>query len=176
MGDVYRVFVKGAPEKMVRYCSTILGENGKVQEFDEAGKDHAIGTVVTNFAKKQFRTLAVAYRDFSENEWSRMGSPDDKSDIKSKVQVEDGLTMVGIFGLKDTIRKGVRQAIETCHKAGINVRMLTGDNIQTARAIALEVGIIAEADLSDPEEIENVCMEGNDFRYQVGGEVNIEET
>ena len=84
---------------------------------------------MTNFAKKQFRTLAVAYRDFSENEWSRMGSPDDKSDIKSKVQVEDGLTMVGIFGLKDTIRKGVRQAIETCHKAGINVRMLTGDNI-----------------------------------------------
>ena len=50
--------------------------------------------------------------------------------------------MVGIFGLKDPLRPGIREAVETCHKAGINVRMVTGDNIDTARAMSLEAGII----------------------------------
>ena len=71
-----------------------------------------------------------------------MGSPHEMSDNKTKEQVESGLTMVGIFGLKDPLRDGIREAIENCHKAGIIVRMVTGENIKTARAISLEAGII----------------------------------
>lgn len=63
-------------------------------------------------------------------------------------KIEADLTMVGIFGLKDPLRPGIRDAVETCHKAGINVRMVTGDNIDTARAISLEAGIITQDDLS----------------------------
>ena len=67
--------------------------------------------------------------------------------------------MVGIFGYKDPIRKGIRQAIETCHKAGINLRIITGDNIVTARMIALDAGIISEADLAEDNKDNDVCME-----------------
>ena len=62
--------------------------------------------------------------------------------------------------MKDAIKKGTRQAIETCHKAGINVRMVTVDNIVTATAIALDAGIITEADIDDPEEHKIVCTDG----------------
>ena len=71
--------------------------------------------------------------------------------------------MVGIFGYKDPIRKGIRQAIETCHKAGINVRIITGDNERNSSMIALDAGIMSEADLADPKELKIVCMEGHDF-------------
>ena len=69
-------------------------------------------------------------------------------------------TMVGIFGLKDPLRPGIREAVETCHKAGINVRMVTGDNINTAKAISLDAGIIDQSHLNDQEDPEYVCMSG----------------
>jgi Ca2+-transporting ATPase len=66
-----------------------------------------------------------------------------------------------MFGLKDPLRPGIKDAVDTCRKAGINVRMVTGDNIDTARAISLEAGILTQADL-DPEQegAEYVCMTG----------------
>ena len=85
--------------------------------------------------------------------------------------------MVGIFGLKDPLRPGIREAVLTCHKAGINVRMVTGDNIDTARAISLEAGIISTADLDpDAEDAGYVCMTGKEFRDSVSGSVGLEET
>lgn len=62
--------------------------------------------------------------------------------VEDLEKVEENLTMVGMFGLKDPLRPGIKTAVETCHRAGINVRMVTGDNIDTARAISLEAGII----------------------------------
>lgn len=69
--------------------------------------------------------------------------------------------MVGIFGLKDPLRNGIADAIAKCHRAGINVRMVTGDNLITARAISLEAGIITEADLADGEDADILCMNGS---------------
>jgi len=60
--------------------------------------------------------------------------------------------MVGIFALKDPLRTGIREAVETCRKAGINTRMCTGDNIDTAKAISLEAGIITKEELERDSE------------------------
>lgn len=57
--------------------------------------------------------------------------------------------MAGIFGLKDPLRDGIKASVLACHKAGINVRMVTGDNIDTAKAISIEAGIITEQDLAN---------------------------
>jgi magnesium-transporting ATPase (P-type) len=89
--------------------------------------------------------------------------------------VEMDLTMAGIFGLKDPLRDGIKEAVATCHKAGINVRMVTGDNIDTARAISLEAGIITHDDLNeDAEDAQYVCMTGVEFRNAICGEVVME--
>ena len=52
--------------------------------------------------------------------------------------------MVGVFGLMDPLRPGIREAIVQCHKSGINVRMCTGDNIDTATAISLSAGLVSQ--------------------------------
>jgi len=80
--------------------------------------------------------------------------------------------MVAIFGLMDPLRPGIKEAIQTCNKAGINVRMCTGDNIDTATAISKEAGIITEEDLRDTEKADFLCMTGKDFRDRTG---NIQE-
>lgn len=83
------------------------------------------------------------------------------------------LTMISIWGIKDALRPGVKEAVQQCHKAGINVRMITGDNIVTARAIAIDAGIITEAELVDSEENQKyLCVEPYDLMDAIGGKVD----
>ena len=85
--------------------------------------------------------------------------------------LDTDLTMISICGIRDTLRPGVKQAVQVCHNAGINVRMVTGDNFHTARTIALEAGIITEADLADGENQKYLCMEGGELMNAIGGRV-----
>lgn len=95
----------------------------------------------------------MSYRDFSEAEWAALnGSQHGWKNAAFKEEVETDLTMVGVLALKDPLRDGIRKAVETCHHAGINVRMVTGDNINTAKAISVEAGIISQADLANNED------------------------
>ena len=71
--------------------------------------------------------------------------------------------MVGLLGIKDVLRQEVPRAIRKCKKAGVRVRMVTGDNLLTARAIAIECGII------DPNNKSSIVMNGADFIEKVGG-------
>ena len=87
--------------------------------------------------------------------------------------LEQGLTMICIYGLQDPLRDGIREAIAKCHAAGINVRMCTGDNIDTAKAIAKDAGILP-ANFDDTEDIhEYTCMTGHDFEELVIGSKTI---
>ncbi len=88
--------------------------------------------------------------------------------------MENGLTMVGIFGLMDPLRPGIRDAVEQCRRSGINVRMVTGDNLDTAIAISREAGIITDEDLATNED-GYLCMTGKQFREIVGGITSIQE-
>lgn len=72
--------------------------------------------------------------------------------------------LICIFGVRDIPRKEVPDAIAKCHRAGIKVRMVTGDNIITARAIAKDVGIIKDND-------DSLVMEGTEFSQLIGGVV-----
>lgn len=64
------------------------------------------------------------------------------------MSVESSLVMVGIFGLMDPLKPGIRASVEQCHRSGVNVRMVTGDNLDTAVAISKEAGIITDMDLN----------------------------
>jgi len=153
MGDKYRVFVKGAPEIVIQRCTKVIGEGGKIQSLSEQDKSHTIDNVVVGYAGRCLRALLMSYRDFSEAEWAALnGSQQGWKNAAFKEEVENDLTMVGVLALKDPLRDGIRQAVETCHKAGINVRMVTGDNINTAKAISVEAGIISQADLANNED------------------------
>ena len=75
----------------------------------------------------------------------------------------------------DPLRPGIPESVARCHKSGINVRMVTGDNIDTAIAISKQAHIVCDDDLLGGNEEGYVCMEGSRFRDMIGGEVTVDD-
>jgi Ca2+-transporting ATPase len=125
-----RSFCKGAPEIILGQCDTVLNSEGDITPMSEIQRQNILNKI-NSFASKALRTLCIAFKDLNE-------IYDDQS------IPEDGYTLIALFGIKDPVRPGVRNAVMTCMAAGIKVRMVTGDNINTAKAIAKECGILTE--------------------------------
>mmetsp|Transcript_65613 Transcript_65613/g.90754 ORF Transcript_65613/g.90754 Transcript_65613/m.90754 type:complete len:591 (+) Transcript_65613:990-2762(+) len=166
-----RVFCKGAPEIVIEYCSNYHTAEGLV-ELDQDKKASITGEeVVKRFASKCWRTMLVSYRDFSSDEWAAIKAENnDFASEADRATVEENLNMACVFGLMDPLRPGIVSAVEQCHRSGINIRMCTGDNIDTATAISLECGIITQQDIdNDDKEDPILCMTGKVFRERIGG-------
>jgi magnesium-transporting ATPase (P-type) len=102
----------------------------------------------------------VAYTDYKIEDWEKLKSEHNGfSKEKDREQAEKGMVLVGIFALMDPLRPGIAEAVDRCKRSGINVRMVTGDNIDTAIAISKEAGILSSSDLADCED-NLVCMTG----------------
>ncbi len=121
------VFTKGAPEVILERCSFIL-EDGKVRRLTKGDKE-IIASRNRDLARDALRILAFAHKVLNEEE------------EKKKENIENDLIFLGLQGMIDAPRRGVRKAVETCRRAGIRVVMITGDNKITAQAIAKEIGI-----------------------------------
>ena len=149
----YRVFTKGASEIILGKCSSIVGQGGALEAFGDGPRHELIGRIIEPMAGNGLRTIAVAYRDFlvadGEPDW------DDEDSIVSN------LTCLCIVGIEDPVRPEVPDAIQKCRQAGITVRMVTGDNVNTARSIAIKCGII------DPSESDFLILEGAEFNRRI---------
>ena len=122
-------------------------------------KDRIINKVVKSYAKQSLRTLLLAYKDL------RPKSKEIAYDTLTEDFLEDDLILIAIAGIKDPLRDEIPEAIKKCKSASITVRMVTGDNMDTAIAISKDAGIIAK----DYEHNEQsfVVMEGKKFREYV---------
>ena len=109
-------------------------------------------------ANSALRTLCIAYKEIGERD--DLVTQDDKGvfDIE-----KNNLIMIGVLGIKDILRQEVPRAVSLCKLAGIKVRMVTGDNKLTARAIAKECGII------EPGNENSIVMDGSEFIALIGG-------
>lgn len=157
-----RLHVKGAAEIVLNTCSHYLDKNGERQELTETMKNNLIHDVIEGFAKEALRTICLAYKDLRENDGG-LTHEDDSEDGVNKVVEKLGLTCICILGIRDIIRPEVPEAVDTCQKAGIKVRMVTGDNKVTALAIAKQCRIITANDH------EHCVLEGPEFYDLVGG-------
>ncbi|KAI4315065.1 hypothetical protein L6164_027912 [Bauhinia variegata] len=142
-----RAHSKGASEIVLAACEKFINSKGEVVPLDEASINH-LKVTINQFASEALRTLCLAYMDLQNG-----FSPKDPIPVS-------GYTCIGIVGIKDPVRPGVKESVAVCRSAGINVRMVTGDNINTAKAIARECGILTDG----------IAIEGPDFR-----EKNMEE-
>ncbi len=120
-----RLMAKGAPERLLAYAQYQLGENG-LQDIDKSSWQQ----VVDEYAQCGMRVMALAMKDY-----------DKKPDVLSHLDVEGELVMVGLVGISDPPRAEAIDSIRMCHRAGIRVKMITGDNPITAVAIARELGL-----------------------------------
>eukprot|EP01114_Cavostelium_apophysatum_P019580 TRINITY_DN634_c0_g1_i1.p1 TRINITY_DN634_c0_g1~~TRINITY_DN634_c0_g1_i1.p1 ORF type:complete len:979 (-),score=333.99 TRINITY_DN634_c0_g1_i1:136-3072(-) len=137
-----RLYTKGASEIILGLCDTYLNAEGKVCKLQEEDIE-GLKKTIDFLASEGLRTLSVAYKDIDSQQTDYDSPP------------EDNLTLIGIVGIKDPLRKEVPPAIQTCKLAGITVRMVTGDNKLTATRIAQDCGILEEG---------FIVMEGPDFR------------
>lgn len=122
-------YYKGAPEKLIEHCTTVLNSEGEIVANNDK---NTLNGAIKAMAKNAMRCIAVtmANGDLVENE------------------LPNDMTFLGIIGVVDPVRDEVPSAVETAHKAGIQVVEITGDCIETAVAVATECGIYKEGDLA----------------------------
>ncbi len=125
-------YVKGAPERMMGFCSHVL-QDGQRSGFTESQR-RKIERINDDLASQALRVIAGAFREL----------PPQKGDLEPE-DVQEGLTLVGLWGMIDPPRQESVQAVAEAKTAGIRPIMITGDHAATALAIARQVGI-TEAD------------------------------
>ena len=171
----YRLYSKGASEVLSKACRFHVevpqpGESNEqiiVQEFNGETRDN-INKTIMFYANQTLRTIAICYRDFEQ--WppagatmvSKSDDDDDQEEAESKPQQEvdykwlaQDMTLLAITGIEDPLRPGVKDAVAACARAGVQVKMCTGDNVLTARSIATQCGIFTPG---------GIIMEGPVFR------------
>ncbi|XP_005870126.1 PREDICTED: plasma membrane calcium-transporting ATPase 2 isoform X3 [Myotis brandtii] len=152
--ESFRMYSKGASEIVLKKCCKILNGSGEPRVFRPRDRDEMVKKVIEPMACDGLRTICVAYRDFPsspEPDW------DNENDILND------LTCICVVGIEDPVRPEVPEAIRKCQRAGITVRMVTGDNINTARAIAIKCGIIHPGE-------DFLCLEGKEFNQRIRNE------
>ncbi|KAI3447345.1 hypothetical protein Pfo_004010 [Paulownia fortunei] len=149
-----RVHWKGAAEIVLASCTSYIDLNDCVVPMDE-DKLSFFKKAIEDMAAGSLRCVAIAYRLYDIEK-----VPTSDEELENWQLPEEDLILLAIVGIKDPCRSGVRDAVRLCINAGVKVRMVTGDNIQTARAIALECGILgSNADATEPN-----IIEGKTFR------------
>ena len=160
--DYKRLHIKGASEIITACCTHYIDERGEKQSLSDNMKGE-ISNLIEKYARNALRTIAVAYKDIQPGQNGERH--DEPSDALVKDIEKENLTLICIFGIYDIVRQEVPGAVGECKTAGIKVRMVTGDNIVTAMAIAVKCGILTEAEVGN----EQICMTGPKFFEQVGG-------
>lgn len=129
----YVQFTKGAPDVVLKKCTHIL-ENGQIVNLDEE-KKKKVNERNLEMASKALRVLSLAIRLY-----------DDKPNSFDSKELEKDMVFVGLTGMIDPVRPEAKEAVQECRQAGIRPIMITGDQLDTAVAIAKELEIIESED------------------------------
>lgn len=157
LGDgKYRMLVKGASEVLASKATRIVRDPTRdITEAPMSEEDRStLDNIMMKYASRSLRPIGMLYRDYEQ--WPPRGAPmeEDRKTVNFD-QIFKDMTMFGVFGIQDPLRPGVAEAVHQCQKAGVFVRMVTGDNLITAKAIAQECGIFTAG---------GIAIEGPKFR------------
>ena len=161
----FLIITKGAPDVLLKHCNK-YSLNGQINILDEE-KRKKVEKINSQMAENALRVIAVAYSIVEKL----------PQNIDSE-NIENNLIFVGLIGMIDPPREGVKEAVYTCKKAGIKTVMITGDHILTAKAIAKELGILNNNDLAitgkELDKISKTELEKNISKYSVFARVSPE--
>ena len=123
------IVTKGAPDVLIGVCESVLWDNRT--QYLTPNTKQLVQATINELASKALRTIAVGYKQLPEN-----------SVVSHEQEAEKDLTLIGLQGMIDPPRPEVKQAVKECREAGIKTVMITGDHVITAKAIAMQLGII----------------------------------
>ncbi|XP_027201973.2 plasma membrane calcium-transporting ATPase 2-like [Dermatophagoides pteronyssinus] len=189
----FRLLAKGASEIILRKCSFIIGVNGKLLRLNMIEKNKITQKVLKVMALNGLRTICLAYVDYifqnddDDDTTTTNTTNDEKKTTTNKSNCKmikrntepdwddeesySNMTFLAVVGIEDPIRIDVAQAIKKFQKSGITVRMVTGDNIDTARSIAIKCGIINHSDNCNNNSINKknqfMILDGKQFNQMI---------
>ena len=165
IGSKYRIITKGAPDVIISKCNYIYN-NGSTNYMNSSTQNNILNTN-EKMANEALRVIAIAYKDVSSL----------PNNINSE-NIEKDLVFVGLIGMIDPPRAGVKEAIFTAKKAGIKTVMITGDHILTAKAIAKDLGIYSDGDIAitgnELDKLSDREFQKNIMKYSVFARVSPE--
>ncbi|XP_050357008.1 plasma membrane calcium-transporting ATPase 2 isoform X4 [Nymphalis io] len=157
----YRLYTKGASEIVLKKCAFVYGHEGRLEKFTRDMQDRLVKQVIEPMACDGLRTISVAYRDFVPGKADiNQVHIDQEPNWDDEDNIVNNLTCLCVVGIEDPVRPEVPEAIRKCQKAGITVRMVTGDNVNTARSIAVKCGILKPTD-------DFLILEGKEFNKRI---------
>ncbi|KAF7557945.1 hypothetical protein G7Z17_g304 [Cylindrodendrum hubeiense] len=156
----YRLLVKGASEILLGYCTKEAQSQSLQEEPITENRRQSLQEIIERYAHQSLRTIGLVYSDFEQWPPSHATLHDGVPDFESLLTE---LVFLGVVGIQDPVRPGVPEAVRKAQHAGVVVRMVTGDNLTTAQAIATECGIYKD---------EGIVMEGPVFRKLSEEEMN----
>uniref|UniRef100_A0AC34QK17 Calcium-transporting ATPase n=1 Tax=Panagrolaimus sp. JU765 TaxID=591449 RepID=A0AC34QK17_9BILA len=163
----YRVYTKGASEIILKKCKFVIGKNDNIYTFGKVEQDRFVSEIIEPMASNGLRTICVAYKDYVPSNDKKKSDNDvvfaGPIDWEDEASILNDLTMICTVGIQDPVRPEVPEAIAKCQRAGITVRMVTGDNINTARSIATACGILKPGE-------DFIALEGKEFNERIKGE------
>ncbi|KAF9585214.1 hypothetical protein BGW38_003378 [Lunasporangiospora selenospora] len=161
----FRLHAKGASEIIMKRCTKILqisnseskaeSSTPEVTELELTSElENHVNKTIISYATQSLRTIGIAYRDFES--WPPAGVElNSDGEVPFSAVAEGDMTLISVVGIEDPLRDGVPEAVLSCQRAGVFVRMVTGDNIMTAKSIATQCGIYTQG---------GIIMEGPKFR------------
>ncbi|KAI1332316.1 calcium-translocating P-type ATPase [Xylariaceae sp. FL0255] len=151
----YRILLKGASEVLLNYCREKIDVMTLAQTPFTNDERAGLESTIDQYARNSLRTIGLAYQDFPLSSW-----PPDHAEVEdgsvqlTSILQKKNFAWLGVVGIQDPVRPGVPDAVRLARHAGVTVRMVTGDNAATAKAIATECGILTDG----------IVMEGPEFR------------
>jgi Ca2+-transporting ATPase len=139
-GDRLLALMKGAPEVILGQTTHYLAADGGVKPWDDAARA-AVDAYLRDSARQAMRTLAFAHKELPADY-----PAEEEALHEVRGEIEAGLIFTGMVAIRDPLREDVKEAVDRCRSAGIEVKMITGDNVETARAIAYNIGLIDSLD------------------------------
>lgn len=148
--EPWTLYQKGAAEIVIQNCTHYLAADGKVAQISSEKRNELAETIKT-YAGRSLRCVALAHR----LDIQKIVRPEDATEAICEELLEKDMVLDAVVGIIDPLRDDVVDAVRTCQDAGIMVRMVTGDSLDTAKSIAKEAGILSDGGLA---------MLGSDFR------------
>ena len=146
----YRLFSKGTSEFATKICSSYMDpDTGNVEPMNEIILNN-IKQKKEEFNKNRLRTLYLAYKDITEDEYNNY----ERLNPEGKSIDQYDMVFLGIFGIGDSLRDGVKDAVKKCKIASVKIIMVTGDDMITSTALAKECGILDNEIGENENEIE----------------------
>lgn len=162
--DFVRIYIKGAPEIIVSKCQRTYHIDGKVIPLDDTQTNYILNDIlIQKFTTAGYRTLAFAYKDLPVEDYENLRDTyNNFVNEEDRNVLEKDLTFIGLFALHDPLRDKVNRSVQYAAKGQITTRLVSGDHIETAKAVAVQAGIMDDAN-------KYTSLTGEEFRSIVGG-------